>query len=105
MKLMILNKVVGHNKKKIDNSKTTWEDWKKKIVEEVDELIDAIREKDRVHMVEEVLDILQCCIGILAKLAREGVSIDQGIHLHNKKLIDRGCEPSAEINIRITKRI
>lgn len=101
---MILRKVTEHRGKKIDLSKLTWDDWKKKLNEEVDELVIALHSGNKKDIMEEVLDVVQVCIGILAKLFREGMVIEQGIHRHNKKLSNRGCEVAAEIKFNVNRK-
>lgn len=104
MKLIVLKKLIDHSGKKIDNSKMTWEDWRKKLLDESEELIEALHSKNKKDIMEETLDIIQICIGIIAKLFKEGIIIEQGIYRHNKKLCERGCEASAVIRFNVNKR-
>ena len=83
MQLMVLS----HNKN-IDNNKLTIEQWKSKLQEEVAELIEAETTKD---ITEEVLDVLQVCIGIIDFLVeKKAVNIKAAIQKHLKKLSRRG---------------
>ena len=77
MKLMILDK------------NERWSLHKSKVYEECLELVEAINSDDRVCIAEEAFDIIQVALGILDKLQHEGVDIQQAIHTHNKKLINR----------------
>lgn len=101
---MALRKLIDRRGNKIDNRKMTWNDWKKKLNEEVDELDAALCFKDKKDIMEETLDVIQICTGIMAKLYREGIIIEQGIHRHNKKLVDRGCEVSAEVKFNVNSK-
>lgn len=103
MKLPILRKVTQRNGKKVELSKLTWDDWGKKLNEEVLELQEALHLKNKAAIIEEVLDVSQVCIGILAKLFKEGMSINNGFFEHNKKLDERGCEVIAEVKVDVQK--
>lgn len=103
-KLYALKKVTGHDGKEVDNTKVTWDYWNKKLVEEVKELIEAIDLKDKVKIMEETLDIIQVCIGMMAKLYKEGLTIENGIRRHNKKLSNRGCDVAAEIRFSVVRK-
>lgn len=67
-----------------------------KLHEEVDELscelIKHVTEKEETKkkIVEETLDVIQVCIGILNKLEQEGIDIAKEIEKHNMKLLNRG---------------
>lgn len=104
MKLMVLRKVTEHSGRKIDTYKLTWEDWKNKLNEEVDELVEALHSKNKIAIMEEVLDVIQVCVGIIAKLFKEGMVIEQGIYKHNKKLVNRGCEAGAEVKFSVIRK-
>lgn len=104
MRLMILRKVVGHNKERIDTRNLNWDDWNKKLKEEVGELTEALHSRNKIDIMEEVLDVIQVSLGICAKLFKEGIIMENGIHKHNKKLINRGCEPSAVIKFTVNRK-
>ncbi|MFL0196426.1 MazG-like family protein [Clostridium sp. WILCCON 0269] len=104
LKLMVLRKLIDKKGNKIDNRTMSWDGWKEKLLEEVDELCKALSSGNKKDIMEEVLDVIQVGIGILAKLFREGMVIEQGIHGHNKKLVDRGCEACAEIRFNVSRR-
>ncbi|MFL0197306.1 MazG-like family protein [Clostridium sp. WILCCON 0269] len=104
LKLMVLRKLIDRKGNKIDHRIMTWEEWKEKVLEEAGELCKALSSGNKKDIMEEVLDVIQVCIGILAKLFREGMVIEQGIHGHNKKLVDRGCEVSAEVRFNVSRR-
>ncbi len=93
MELMVLDK------------KDTWKKHSEKVEEESTELIEAIKEKDPIHVAEETLDNIQVSIGVLDKLYHEGVDIQQAINRHNKKLVDRGWNHKAIVKIQINKKM
>lgn len=83
MQLMVLS----HNKN-IDNNKMDIEQWKEKLLEETMEVIEA---KNTKNITEEVLDVLQVCIGILDFLVeKKAVNIKAAVQRHLKKLRSRG---------------
>ncbi|WP_156876152.1 MazG-like family protein [Clostridium kluyveri] len=104
LKLMVLRKLIDRKGNKIDNRTMSWEDWKDKVLEEAGELCEALSSGDKKKIMEEVLDVIQVGIGILAKLFRENFDIVQGFHRHNKKLVDRGCEACAEVNFNASRK-
>ncbi|UZQ49834.1 MazG-like family protein [Clostridium kluyveri] len=104
LKLMILRKLIDKKGNKIDNRTMTWQDWKDKVLEESGELCEALSSGNKLDIMEEVLDVIQVGIGILAKLFRENFDIVQGFHRHNKKLVDRGCEACAEVNFNVSRK-
>ena len=104
LKLMVLRKLIDSKGNKIDNRTMTWENWKDKVLEEAGELCRALSSGNKKDIMEEVLDVIQVCIGMLAKLFREGMVIEQGIYRHNKKLIDRGCEACGEIRFNVSRK-
>ncbi|MCC5425562.1 MazG nucleotide pyrophosphohydrolase domain-containing protein [Clostridium botulinum] len=71
------------------DKKDTWEKQADKLVEETKEVLEAIQEKDKEHIAEEVLDVIQVAIGMLDTL-EEGQSLKQMICKHLKKLRKRG---------------
>lgn len=79
------NLVTGEN-----NEKDTWEKIKAKLEEEYKELIEAIEEKDVIHIVEEVQDLVQVCIRVFALLRKENTDLVQVNRQHNRKLVKRG---------------
>lgn len=101
MKLMVLskNKKLGY-----DNSKWSLKDFLKKLKEEFGELEEAIGEGDNIHIAEEVLDVIQACVGMMYKLFKKGLDIEQLFHRHNKKLVNREWKYCAEIKIQVNKR-
>lgn len=104
IKLFVLRKVRGHRNEVVDNTKVSWNYWIKKLSEEVEELEEAVELNDKAKIMEEVLDILQVSIGMLYKLFKEGMIIEQGVHRHNKKLANRGCEVAAVIRFNVSKK-
>lgn len=101
---MVLRRLIDSKGNKIDNRKMTWIDWKRKFLEEVGELCKALSSGNKLDIMEEVLDVIQVSIGILAKLFIENVDILQGFYRHNKKIINRGCEACGEIKINVNRR-
>jgi NTP pyrophosphatase (non-canonical NTP hydrolase) len=97
MELMILS----HNDRlKQDNNKWNWTDISMKHKEESIELLEAIAKEDRHHIAEEVLDEIQVCVGILDKLEREGINIQQIFLKHNKKLVNREWKGKGVVRIQ-----
>lgn len=72
------------------NQKDTYLKIQGKLKEEYLELEEAITEQDRVHIAEEVFDLIQVCIRILVLLAKENFDLEQLSKRHNKKLVKRG---------------
>ena len=101
---MVLRKLIDRKGNKIDNRTMTWEKWKDKVLEEAGELCEALSSGNKKDIMEEVLDVIQVGIGILAKLFREQIDIPQGFHRHNKKLVDRGCEACAEVGANVCRK-
>jgi phosphoribosyl-ATP pyrophosphohydrolase len=101
MKLMVLS----HNDKlKLDNNKWGWKDIKIKHLEESKELLLALDKEDKYQIAEEALDEIQVCIGILDKLRREGVNLEQIFHRHNKKLVNREWKCKGVVEIKWEKQ-
>lgn len=82
----------------------SWGMHKAKVYEESLELVDAIKEGDNAHIAEEALDTIQVAIGILDKLHKEGIDIQQAVYRHNKKLTNRGWDAKAIIKIQVNRR-
>lgn len=72
------------------DKKDTWEKQASKLLEETKEVLEAIQEKDKEHVAEEVLDVIQVAIGMLDTLEGEGYSLKHMICTHLKKLKKRG---------------
>lgn len=92
MKLMVLDK------------KDKWKEHEKKISEESEELVEAIKEGNTEHIAEEALDNIQVSIGVLDKLYSEGVDIQDAVHMHNKKLVGRGWKHKAVVKVQVNKK-
>lgn len=75
---------------KEDNEKDSWEKVKAKLEEEYKELIEAIDEKNLLHIAEEVQDLVQVCIRVFRLLKGENLNLDQLNKQHNRKLVKRG---------------
>lgn len=83
------------------------DDWKEhchKLNEEVIETFMAIAVGNKEHMVSEVLDTIQVCVGMMHKLYGDGVDLEKAIAIHNSKLVDRGWDHKAIIRIQVIKR-
>nr|WP_053341125.1 MazG nucleotide pyrophosphohydrolase domain-containing protein [Clostridium botulinum] len=89
MQLMVLNK------------KDTWEKQADKLLEETKEVLEAIQEKDKEHIAEEVLDVIQVAIGMLDTLEEEGYSLKKMICKHLKKLRKRGWKTKKLIILQV----
>ncbi|MBC2581649.1 MazG nucleotide pyrophosphohydrolase domain-containing protein [Clostridium sp. DJ247] len=92
MELMVLDK---------DES---WNLHKARVYEESLQLVKAIKEDDKAHIAEEVLDNIQVAIGIIEKLYQDGIDIQQIVHRHNKKLVNKGGKAKATIKFQINKK-
>lgn len=92
MKLMVLNK------------EDKWKTHKDKVDEESTELIEAIKEGNTAHIAEEALDNIQVNIGILDKLYHDGVNIEEAVHTHNRKLVNRGWKHKAVVKVQVNKK-
>lgn len=79
--------VLSHNSS-IDNNKMTIDLFKDKLMEEANEVLEA---KSTEHLAEEILDVVQVCIGMLDNLDnRKGLKIQAAVNKHLKKLSKRG---------------
>ena len=58
-----------------------------KLDEEIEEVNNAIRLNDKENLIEELLDVIQCCYGIAFT---RGINLEEHIRQHNKKLLSRG---------------
>ena len=58
-----------------------------KLDEEIEEVNNAIRLNDKENLIEELLDVIQCCYGIAFT---KGINLEEHIEKHNKKLLSRG---------------
>ncbi len=63
-----------------------------KLKEETEEVIKAYIKKDDENFIEEIFDVLQVVIDILAKLEMNEPDIKKAIEMHNAKLKKRGFE-------------
>lgn len=72
------------------DKKDTWQKQASKLLEETKEVLDAIQEKNKEHIAEEVLDVIQVAIGMLDTLEEEGYSLNINIDKHLRKLTKRG---------------
>lgn len=73
-----------------DNSNDTYDKALDKLKEEYEELQEAIKEKDNIHVAEEAFDVIQVILRVLELLSKDGLSIEQLSNRHNKKLVNRG---------------
>lgn len=97
MKFMILS----HNERLgIDKDTETFKDIAKKHEEESKELKEELERGDKYKIAEETLDQMQICIGILDKLALEGLDIEQLVKRHNKKLVMREWKDKGVVVIK-----
>jgi len=63
-----------------------------KLKEETEEVIKAFLNKDDENFIEEVLDVQQIVVDILAKLEMNEPDIKKAIEMHNAKIKSRGFE-------------
>lgn len=96
LKLMVLK----DNKKTHEtNQNDTYSKIQAKLKEEYLELDEAITDGDKVHIAEEVFDLIQVCIRILVLLVKEKFDLEQLSKRHNKKLVNRGWTHSKIVKI------
>lgn len=98
LRLMILDRNIKTSE---SNDNDSWEKISNKLEEEYHEVQEAIREADKLHVAEEVFDVLQVCIRALVLLTKDGFDIRQLFNRHNKKLVNRGWKEKKIINIFI----
>jgi phosphoribosyl-ATP pyrophosphohydrolase len=72
-----------------DNEKDNWSLIANKLEEEFTELMEAISERNLIHIAEETFDVIQVCIRSLALLKKNGVNLEVENKQHNKKLVKR----------------
>jgi len=77
---------------KEDNTEDAWDEVKFKLEEEYKELIEAIEEKNFLHVTEEVFDLCQVCIRVFVLLKKENLNLEQLNMRHNRKLVKRGWQ-------------
>lgn len=78
------NPITGEN-----NEQDTWELITKDFKEESNELLEAIKEGNLIHIAEETFDVIQVCIRSLVLLKKNNVNLEIENKQHNKKLIKR----------------
>lgn len=75
---------------------------REKLLEESLELMNAITSYDIENTIEETLDVMQVCIGILDTLEKEeNIDLEKELNRHNRKLLGRGWKNKGKINIKI----
>ncbi|MDR3593802.1 hypothetical protein [Clostridium sp.] len=89
LKFMQLGKNLETNE---DNEKDTWDKVKSKLEEEYKELIEAIEERNLLHVAEETFDVIQVAIRSLVLLKKENLNLEQLNMRHNRKLVNRGWQ-------------
>lgn len=77
---------------KEDNEKDGWDKISSKLNEESKELMDAIEERDLMHITEEVQDLIQVCIRVFVLLKKKKMNLEQLNLRHNRKLVKRGWQ-------------
>ncbi|RMD05064.1 hypothetical protein D9O40_00820 [Clostridium autoethanogenum] len=85
------------------DKKDKWKEHEKKVNEESEELVEAIKEGNTTHIAEEALDNIQVSIGVLDKLYHEGMNIEEAIFTHNRKLVNRGWKHKAVVKVQVNK--
>jgi NTP pyrophosphatase (non-canonical NTP hydrolase) len=63
-----------------------------KLKEEFREVIKAYKNKDDDNFLEEIFDVLQVVVDILARLELNEIGLQKAIEMHNAKLKSRGFE-------------
>jgi len=75
---------------------------REKLLEESLELMNAITFYDIENTIEETLDVIQVCIGILDTLGKEeNIDLEKELNRHNRKLLKRGWKFKSKINFYI----
>lgn len=75
-----------------------------KLQEEFKEVKEAIIKGDKENTTEEILDLMQVCVGMLdTKAKTEGIDLEKEINRHNRKLLERGWESRGKVLIQIIK--
>ena len=99
LKLMILDRNI---KTLENNDNDSWEKISNKLEEEYLEVQEAIKEDSgKLHVAEELIDIIQVAIRGLVLLAKEGFDINKLFSRNNKKLVNRRRKKKKIINIFI----
>ena len=88
-----------------NNEKDTWDKVKDKLEEEYKELMEAIDEKNFLHIAEEVQDLIQVCIRVFILLKKENLNLEQLNMRHNRKLVKRGWQHVNIIRIFLDKQL
>lgn len=75
-----------------------------KLQEEFKEVSKAIELNDIENIVEEVLDVVQVCIGMLETLQEtKNIDIRQEVSRHVKKLVQRGWKDKGKLLFQVIK--
>lgn len=82
-----------------DNEQDTWDKVKTKLQEESKELVEAIEEKNILHILEETFDVAQVLIRVFAILKKNNIDIEQANKRHNRKLVKRGWKHLSIIRV------
>ncbi|NFH33601.1 nucleotide pyrophosphohydrolase [Clostridium sporogenes] len=73
-----------------------------KLQEEFKEVKEAILNNDKENTTEEILDLMQVCVGMLdTKSKTENMDLEKELNRHNRKLLKRGWKTKGKINIKI----
>lgn len=68
--------------------------------EEFEELLEALKEKEPFHIVEEFNDCVQALVGLADELEHRGINMHMGNLLHQKKLVNRGWNFKGHIEVK-----
>ena len=75
-----------------------------KLQEEFKEVKEAIINGDKENTTEEILDLMQVCVGMLdTKVKIENMDLEKELNRHNRKLLKRGWENRGKVLIQIIK--
>ncbi|MBO0575130.1 nucleotide pyrophosphohydrolase [Clostridium botulinum] len=75
---------------------------REKLLEESIELMNAITSYDIENTIEEVMDVIQVCIGMLDTLEKEeNIDLEKELNRHNKKLLKRKWKSKGKIVLKI----
>ena len=114
MKILVLKSLTTHDKR-IDFAKQTIAKQMNSIIQEVQELDNAViyldthedTQENREYIAQEDLDVIQTCIQHLRILERQGVDLEKALEEHNKKLLEKRngvVEEILEIGTNVCER-
>lgn len=77
----------------------SWTEIVKKFNEEINELERAIQADNQDELINELLDVMQVCIGGLDRLKSEGTKLNPKLLNHYQKLMNRGWNIKGQVEL------